>query len=340
MNLDYFIRKQELILSKLTYKYIRGKYLDILNKNERLIALIGSRGVGKTTLLLQYIQQENKKSLYLTGDDIEFTNSKIYDIVDEFYSLGGKIIVIDEVHKYKNWSQEVKNIYDSFPDLIVRISGSSMLNILYEKYDLSRRVVLKDMKTLSFKEYFELKKGMTLSNYTLDDILTNSCSISKELVFKYDDLYASFKEYLKYGSYPFYLEGLDNFNDKLYNACDKIIYEDIPSLNKIDYAHISIFEKLIFFVVSSNKPFSVNIASLSREFGISEPTLYTYLNILDKTGIFKSLRKMSKKMSKKPQKLLFSNTNILYSFASKINLDLDIGTVRETYFINCFDDIY
>ena len=340
MNIDYFIRKQELNLANITLKYIRNKYLKLLQSDERLIALIGARGVGKTTLLFQYIKLLDEKALYMSGDDIEFTNSKLYDLVDEFYTLGGRVVVIDEIHKYKNWSQEIKNIYDSFPDLKIRLSGSSMLNILYEKYDLSRRLVIHYMDILSFKEYLELTYNTTFQNYTLDEILTNSNDISKELVFKYKDLYAHFKEYLKYGAYPFFLEGLDSFDDKLYNALDKIIYEDIPSLNKIDYSHISIFEKLIYFITSANKPFSVNVASLSREFGITEPTLNTYLQILDKTGIFKSMRKKSKKISKKPQKLLFSNTNILNTYADKINLELDIGVVRETFFVNCFKEVY
>lgn len=340
MNIDYFIRKQELLVSKTTSDYIREKYLNILNTDERLVGIVGARGVGKTTLLLQYVKSSNIKALYVSGDDIEFTNSKIYDLVDEFYSFGGRIVVVDEVHKYKNWAQEIKNIYDSFPDLKIRISGSSMLNILYEKYDLSRRLAIYAMPTLSFKEYFEITKNIKLKNYSFEEILNNSSTISKELVFKHDDLYSNFRQYLKYGAYPFYLEGIDSFNQKLYNALDKIIYEDIPSLNKIDYTHISIFEKLIYFVVSANKPFRVNVASLSREFGVSEPTLYTYLDILESTGIFKSMRKQSKKVSKKPQKLLFSNTNILYAYADKIDLELDIGVIRETYFANCFKNIY
>ncbi len=340
MNIDYFIRKQELNLANITTKYIRVKYLDILNSNNKLIALIGARGVGKTTLLYQYIKLLDEKALYMSGDDVEFTNSKLYDLVDEFYILGGRVVVVDEVHKYKNWSQEIKNIYDSFPDIKIRISGSSMLNILYEKYDLSRRVVIHQMNTLSFREYLELTKDIKLSIFTLDEILSNSSNISKELVFKHKDLYASFKEYLKYGAYPFFIEGIDSFDNKLYNAMDKIIYEDIPSLNRVDYTHISIFEKLIYFVTSSNKPFTINVAALSREFGISEPTLNTYLQILDKSGIFKPMRKKSKKLSKKPQKLLFSNTNILSTYANKINIELDVGVVRETFFINCFKEVY
>ena len=340
MNVDYFLRKQELNLAQISTNFIRVKYLDILQSSEKLIGIIGPRGVGKTTLLFQYIKLSEQKALYMSGDDIEFSNSKLYALADEFYALGGRLIVVDEVHKYKNWAQEIKNIYDTFPDIKIRISGSSMLNILYEKYDLSRRLLLQNMGTLSFKEYLELTNEIELKNYTLQEILTKSSEISKELVFEHKNLYADFKEYLKFGAYPFFLEGIHSFNNKLYNALDKIIYEDIPSLNKIDYAHISIFEKLIFFVVSANTPFSVNVASLSRELGVSEPTLNTYLQILDNTGIFKAMRKQSKRISKKPQKLLFANTNILYAYADKTDMALDVGVVRETFFVNCFNKIY
>lgn len=340
MKLEYFLRKQEILLSKLQTSYIRSKYYDILNSDERLIGIIGARGVGKTTVILQYLQTLKPKSLYMTGDDIAFTISKIYDLVDEFYTLGGRVVAVDEVHQYQNWAQEIKNIYDSFPDLIIRISGSSMLNILYEKYDLTRRLVLHKMEILSFREYFEIEKKIDLQIYSLDDILLHSNELSKVLVFQYDDLYAHFKTYLKYGAYPFYLEGKEGFNQKLFHALEKIIHEDIPSLNKMDYAHISIFQKLIFMVLSAQKPFSVNMAALSREFGISEPTLYTYMEILDKTGIFKSMKKYSKKISKKPQKLLFSNTNIMYSYSEKFDIEVDAGTLRETFFVNAFDTIF
>ena len=340
MNIDYFIRKHELLTAKVTTDYIRHTYLNTLQSDERLIGLIGSRGVGKTTVILQYLKGLEKKSLYLSGDDIEFMSTKLYTIVDAFYALGGRVVAIDEVHKYTNWAQEVKNIYDSFPDMLIRISGSSMLNILYEKYDLSRRLDLHTMKVLNFREYLEIEKGISLPAYTLENILTEAVDISKTLVFEHEDLYASFKEYLRHGAYPFYLESKGRFSQKLFNALDKIIHEDIPSLNKIDYAHVSVFQKLIFFIVSAKKPYLVNVAALSREFGISEPTMYTYLEILDKTGIFKSMKKYSKKISKKPQKLLFSNTNILYSYAEKFDIEVDVGTLRETFFVNCFANIF
>jgi len=340
MNLEYFIRKQEILLSKLQTSYVRNKYYDALNTKERLVGIIGARGVGKTTVILQYLKVLKQKTLYLTGDDIVFTNTRIYDLADEFYALGGRIVAIDEVHRYPNWAQEIKNIYDSFPDITIRISGSSMLNILYEKYDLSRRLVLYTMSTLSFREYLEIEKKTDLEAYSLEEILLHSDELSKTLVFRYDDLYAHFKTYLKYGAYPFYLEGKERFSHKLFNAFEKIIHEDIPSLNKMDYAHISIFQKLIFMVLSAQKPFTVNMAALSREFGISEPTLYTYMEILDKTGIFRSMKKYSKKISKKPQKLLFANTNILYSYGEEFGIEVDIGTVRETFFANAFSTVF
>lgn len=340
MSLDYFTRKQALLLGKLETDYVRKRYFDILHSKDRLIALIGSRGVGKTTVLFQYLKSLKEETLYLTGDDVEFTNTRLYDIVDEFYALGGRIVAIDEVHKYKNWSQEVKNIYDSFPDLVIRITGSSMLNILYEKYDLSRRVVIYTMQILSFREFLEIEKNIELPIYPLEEVLDNATGISKELVFEHEDLYGYFKKYLKYGAYPFYLEGGESFDNKLFNALDKIIYEDIPSLNKIDYTQVSVFQKLIYYVVSARKPFAVNLAALSREFGISEPTLYSYMDILDKTEIFKPMKKFSVKLSKKPQKLLFANTNILYSYSHKFNIEVDMGTARETFFTSCFDAIF
>jgi len=340
MDLQYFIKKQDRLIVMTDLKFIRQDYYPHLVSKERLVGLVGARGVGKTTLLLQYLKQLNEQSLYLIGDDLIFTSVNLYDVVDEFYALGGRIVVVDEVHKYPNWAQEIKNIYDSFPDMQIRISGSSMINIIFEKYDLSRRLVLFHVKTLSFREYFELIKGVKFNAYTLDEILNNAPNISKELVFQYKDLFACFKQYLKNGAYPFYLEGLDSFDQKLFNALDKIVYEDIPSLNKIDYSHVSIFKKLIYMIISSKKPFQVNVTELAKTLGVSQPTLYTYLDILDNTGIFKPLKKFSTKLSKKPQKLLLANTNILYSYAQEFNKELEIGTIRETYFASCFEEIY
>jgi len=338
--IEYFIKKQNLLISQIDTTYIRKEYLSLLQEQEKLIGIIGSRGVGKTTLLLQYLKGLDRAYLYFSADDIVFQNIKLYDIVDEAYSLGLKTIVIDEIHKYKNWAMELKNVYDSFPDITLRVSGSSMINILFEKYDLSRRLVLFRVPHLSFREFLSLEKGIDFAKLSLDEILNDAHDISTQLVLAHEDIYAMFKEYLKYGAYPFYLEGIKNFDLKLFNALDKVINEDIPSINKIDFSHIVIFKKLIFKLIEAQKPYQVNVSKLSKEMGISEPTLYTYLDILDKTHIIKPIKKYSKKISKKPDKLLFGNTNILYSYTNEFDKEIDIGTLRETFFVNCFDEIY
>jgi len=330
-------KQQRLInsLDSISYRREAFKYID--NK-ERMVGLIGSRGVGKTTLMLQYISQfKVDEALYFSADDLLVLNYGIYDIVNEFYSLGGRVVAIDEVHRFKNWSQHLKNIYDSFPDLTIRISGSSMLNILYESHDLSRRLVLKKVKRLSFREYLILKEKIVLEAHSFEYILENHREISAKAIQKNPKILSYFKEYLEFGCYPYGLESMF-FSEKLFNALEKIIYEDIPSLNKIKYDQLAVFKKLIFIIVSAKVPYQVSVDNLAKELGISEPTLYVYFDILNKTGIFTSIKKYSKKLSRKPDKLLFDNTNILYAYAKEYKINTEIGTIRETFFASCFGD--
>lgn len=333
-------RKLTFAIKNVTYK---RKELDFISSSERLIGLIGARGVGKTTLLLQYLSDFTlDEALYFSADDISIAAFGIVEIVETFYKLGGRIVVIDEVHMFKDWSAHIKNLYDFYPDLIIRISGSSMLNILMQSHDLSRRIVTKELDKLSFKEYFEIKYNVELLSFSLDEILKNHNDISFELTQKYPKLYKEFTLYLKSGAYPYYFSSkdLESFNSKLYNSIEKTIYEDIPSTNKIKFENLTIFKKLIYLVVASKVPFQVKIDSLAKDLGISEPTLYTYLEILDKTGIFRTLKKYSINLSKKPEKIYFKNTNILQTISNDLKITIDIGTIRETYFVSCFKEIF
>jgi len=340
--IKYIRNKQIRLVQSTSLDFMRERYVGKLLSPNRLVGLVGQRGVGKTTLLLQYLKTNFKPTeyLYFSADDIYIVNSSIYDIATEFVKLGGKVIVIDEIHKYKNWAIELKSIYDSFPDLIVRFSGSSMLNILNEKYDLSRRCVISYVTPLSFKEYLNLSEKIELPTLTLEEILTNAGELSSSMALENPTLYKSFLKYLQIGFYPFFIEDEVEYKNKLFNALDKIIAEDIPSLNKIDYTHLSIFKKFIAKLIYSKVPYQVNITALCKEFGVSHPTLNTYLNILEETKIIKPIRKYSTKVSKKPEKLLFSNTNILYTFADEFGIEADIGTVRETFFASVFETIY
>ncbi|SFV59886.1 ATPase component BioM of energizing module of biotin ECF transporter [hydrothermal vent metagenome] len=330
--------KQQRLLNSIRdieYKREAFKYID---NRERMVGLIGSRGVGKTTLLLQYIKQfDLDEALYFSADDLLVFNYGIYAIVDEFYSFGGRIVAIDEVHRFKNWSQHLKNIYDSFPDLTIRISGSSMLNILYESHDLSRRLVLKRVNRLSFREYLILKEKIVLEAYTFEEILDGHRKISSQTVQKYPKILRYFRDYLQTGCYPYGIES-EFFSEKLFNALEKIIYDDIPSLNRIKYDQLAVFKRLIFIIVSAKVPYKVSVDRLSKELDISEPTLYIYFDILNKTGIFNSVKKYSKKLSRKPDKLLFDNTNILNAYAKEYRIGVEIGTIRETFFASCFGD--
>jgi predicted AAA+ superfamily ATPase len=341
--IDQLQEKQRKLISSIKkIKYIREEY-DFINSDERLIALIGARGVGKTTILLQYLSQFSlDEALYFSADDISIANFGIIEIVEEFYRLGGRTVVIDEVHMFKDWAGHVKNIYDFYPDLTIRISGSSMLNILMQSYDLSRRVVVKELDKLSFKEYFEIKHNIKLQSFSFEKILSSHNDISFELTQKYPNLYKEFKRYLDSGCYPYFnsSQSLEIYNGKLFNSIEKIIYEDIPSTNKIKFENLSLFKKLIYKVVASRTPYQVKIETLAKDLGISEPTLYTYLEILNKTGIFRAVHKYTTKQTKKPEKIFFKNSNILQAISTDLQIVPDVGTVRETYFISCFKDIY
>lgn len=335
-------KQRKLVSLSKNISYVRKEYA-FINSDERLIALIGARGVGKTTLLLQYLLQFSlDEALYFSADDISIAAFGIIEIVEEFYKLGGRIVVIDEVHMFKEWAAHIKNLYDFYPDLTIRISGSSMLNILMQSHDLSRRIVIKELGTLKFKEYFEIKYNVSLSSLSLEELLSNHSEISFGLTTKYPNLYKEFKNYLKNGVYPFFTTSKsdESFDSKLFNSIEKIIYEDIPATQKIKFENLISFKKLIYAVIASKVPFLVKIDSLAKELGVSEPTLYTYLDILDKTGIFRTLKKQSTKQSKKPEKIYFQNTNILHTLANDQKIATDIGTLRETFFVNSFKEIY
>jgi len=342
MFLDKLKEKQRRLMSYVKYINYKRSEIKFIKTNEKLIALTGARGVGKTTLLLQYASEfEFDDVLYFSADGIGIAQIGFYQIAEEFNRFGGKILIIDEVHHFKDWAKHIKNIYDDF-DLIIRISGSSMLNILMNGHDLSRRLLIKELKNLSFKEYVEITKNINLPSYTLKEIITNHNNISFELTTEYPYLYKEWKTYLKTGCYPYFLtsHSKESFYSKLFNSIEKIIYDDIPSTNKIKYRHLSIFKQLMYILISSGVPFKVNVSKLAQKLGISEPTLYVYMDILNKTGIFRSIKKFSTKISRKPAKLYFANTNILNAIAFDISSEPEIGTIRETYFVSLFKDIY
>jgi predicted AAA+ superfamily ATPase len=335
--IDFILNKQARLLTATPLAFQREQYIQKLTSKNRLVGLVGARGVGKTTLLLQYIKSNYAlhEALYFSIDDVYLSGSSIYEIVDEFVKYGGKVVVIDEIHKYQNWAAELKSIYDSYPNLLVRFSGSSMLNILEQKHDLSRRAVIAKVEILSFREFLQIKEGLSLTRLRLEEILDNHSKLSTKYALEYPNLYKEFKNYLQFGAYPFFLEDEEAFRNKLFNALEKILREDIPTLNKINYDHISIFQKIISKLIFSKLPYKLNATALSKELNISYATLLYYLDILDRANVVSSVKKFSKNVSKKPNKLLFGNTNILRVFADEFKTEVNMGTLRETFFVSC-----
>jgi predicted AAA+ superfamily ATPase len=316
----------------ITYKrYIHN----IVDFNQKLIGIVGARGVGKTTFLLQYLKENElplNKKLYFSADALDIDS--LFDIAYEFYKSGGKLLIIDEIHKYKNFEIELKKIYDML-DIQVIFSGSSALQLDNSKGDLSRRVLLYYMNGLSFREFIKLKTNIDLSVYTLEDILTNHENIAYEINSKIKP-FEFWEEYIKYGYYPFYFENNSSYLLRLKETINTVVEVDIPFLFPIDYDKIINLKKLIKLVCLS-KPFKINIKELSSKIGLNDyQTLYRYMEYLKRGKIFNLLRAKSKgdNIFTKPQKLYLANTNLYFAYCN----NSEQGTIREVFFMSMFDN--
>ena len=334
-TLDILREYQEnyLRLYDTTYKRYIHKEVDFSLK---LIGIIGARGVGKTTFLLQYLQENPlplEKKLYFSADDLDIDS--LFDIAYTFYKEGGELLIIDEIHKYKYFEKELKKIYDML-SLKVIFSGSSALQLDNAQGDLSRRVMLYDMRGLSFREFIEIKEGVTLPSFRLDDIFANHTEIARELLQTIKP-YAFWKEYLHSGYYPFYFEDRKGYKLRLKQTINTVIEVDIPSIFSIEYDKIISLKKLVRLVCES-PPFKINIKALSQKMDIKDyQTLYRYMEYLYKGRILSLIRAKSRGDSifVKPQKLYLGNTNLHYAYCN----DVEIGTLREVFFMSMNKDL-
>jgi uncharacterized protein len=318
------------------YNQIRYLY-DKINWKNRLIGIVGARGTGKTTLLLQrYIKEYNnpEKCLYFSADHYKITN--IYEVVEQFFNYGGETVFIDEIHKYPNWKIEIKNLYDSFPKKKIVFTGSSSISILKSKSDLSRRVIFYNLQGLSFREYLNFSLNTDYKVQNLDNIINNHISISETIVTKIPVL-KYFAEYLKMGYYPFVFEGKDSFYQKLDNIIEKILYEDFPIIYNVNSATVSTLKK-IFNLVATSEPFTFNISNMSNILGISREYVYQYIENMNNAGLLKLIYPYSKgkKTIRKPEKIYLNNPNLFYAVKEEKGFGISQGTIRETFFANQF----
>lgn len=317
-----------------TLDFIRSAENDI-NWNARLVCVRGPRGVGKTTLLLQHIKKtfsENLQNvLYVSLDNLYFVENSLIDFVETFVQRGGTHLFLDEVHKYPNWSQTIKNIYDDYPELFVVFTGSSLLEILNARADLSRRALVYNMQGLSFREYLSIKTKVELPILSLEEIIKNNEKLSSQIVSKVKP-FAYFEDYLKTGYYPFFLEGEDDYNSRLTEVINMILDIELPLLRKIDTSYISKIKKLLM-VVAKSAPFIANTTELASMVGVARQTLLSYFDYLEESMLIKQLFKESRGLGtlQKPDKLFLENTNLMYALAEE---KIEIGNIRETFVLN------
>ena len=302
--------------------------------DERLVGIKGARGVGKTTLLLQYIKQKydlSDKAIYISLDDLYFSENNLINFTENFVNNGGEHLFIDEVHKYKKWSISLKNIYDIYPKLKVTFTGSSLLEILNSRSDLSRRALVFNMQGLSFRENINLNLGTTFKELDLEYILSNheeiAITISKQI-----KPIKEFQKYIKTGYFPFYNDNDFLYYKRLQEIINMIVEIELPLLRNTDIAIANKIKQLIY-IISQSAPFKPNISALANKIQTTRKTLLEYLIYLSDAGVFKMLHRDSFGVSllQKPEKIFLENTNFLYAIKYATQ---NMGSVRETFFFN------
>ena len=321
------------LLKSTTDTFTRYLY-DNISWDETLIGIRGAKGTGKTTMFLQHIKKsfpEKQKALYASLDNIWFSKNSLWALAEQFDAYGGTHLFLDEVHKYPSWAREIKNIYDSFPDLKVAFTGSSMLEIYKQSVDLSRRVVSYELKGLSFREFLAYEYGHKFDKLTLEDILKNHREIANSIIFELKILPA-FKKYLQNGYYPFYKKTKANYYYAVQQAINKTLEEDLPAIEPIEYATVLKLKKMLA-IIAEKLPYQPNTVELGASMETARQLVVKYLYLLDKAGILMCLSDGKEKINalSKPQKVYLENTNIVFSLARN---NADRGNLRETFFAN------
>lgn len=310
-----------------------------IDLDNRLIAVKGARGAGKTTLLLQLakLHMPLKSTLYVSLDHIFFFENKLYHLAKKFALYGGTHLLLDEVHKYPDWSREIKLIYDNLPELRVIFTSSSLLEIYKSESDLSRRAVAYHLKELSFREFITFETRKELPAYSFSEIIDRHTAIATELLEKIKP-FPLFEKYLKTGAYPYYKENERGYIQKLQNTINLIIEVDINAVEDLQYDTLIKLKKLLITVASS-APFTPNITKLSEKIGVSRNMLVQSIKILERAGLVNELYKDSTGIGvlTKPEKLYLNNTNLMYALAKE---NTNTGNVRETFFLNQFKGLH
>ena len=332
--MEELFNRYQRISQKIQTDFVRS-FMQEVNWNARLIGIKGARGVGKTTLLLQYLKinftDNIALTLYVSLDSFAFRGKTLLGLADEFVRNGGKHLFLDEVHKYPNWAQELKNIYDDYSELQIVFTGSSLLEILNSRADLSRRVVIYHMQGLSFREFIMLETGIYFAPLTLESILKDHLLLAGLINAKIK-VFPHFEKYLKQGYYPFYREELDLYEHRVEEVINMMLEIELPLLRGMDIGLVPKIKQLLV-IISESVPFVPNIVNLSQKIEIHRTTLMSYLFYLQELGLTYHLLKEARGSVRlqKPAKIYLENTNLMYVLSS---FSANRGNVRETFFAN------
>lgn len=332
--METLFERHDIYLDDVPMGYIRS-IMNTIDWDSRLIMIKGPKGVGKSTLLKQYIKRnfssEDRHVLYCSADTSYFSTHTLVEVAMTFYRLGGRHLFIDEVHKYSNWSSEIKEIYDLYRDLHVVLSGSSLIQINDGEGDLSRRIITYNMPGLSLREFIYFETGLHLDCITLDELLENPNTFCS-YVRKQCSPLEHFKQYIQKGYYPFYFENKKTYSISIENVIDHIVNNELVRFRGIDVGNTRKIKALLR-IISEMTPYDVDITKLSKAIGIKRDTVLRYLCSLDEAKL--TIRLFNKLDTitglQKPDKLYLDNSNLLYALSSE---KPQIGTVRETFFAN------
>ncbi len=330
--LENIKKYQERLKKSFKIEYKRYIY-DTIDFNDKMIALFGSRGVGKTTTLFQHLKElesNNKNALYISLDYPFLSGADLIDIVEEFVDSGGEYLLLDEVHRYEEFASYLKTIYDLF-DIKVIFTSSSATSILNAKSDLSRRVTLYNLAGFSFREYLKFKHRLTLQSFEIEDIFSNHREIANNLPLQEINILKEFKEYIEVGYYPFYFDKQTSHYQNLLNTINLTIDVDLTSLGLVEQKYTYKLKKLLE-VICESKPFEVNYSKIATLAEISRVKLYDYLSYLANGQMLLLVDENIDGLKKvqKAAKIYLNNTNLLFAYCSSC----EIGTVRETFFAN------
>ena len=332
--MDKLFALHDSYISQVPMAFVRD-IINHINWNTRLLGIKGSKGVGKSTLMQQYIRKNFKEGdrhvLYCSADSGYFTEHSLVDTAIQFVQTGGTHLFIDEIHKYENWSRELKEIYDLFRHLHVVVSGSSLIQFNNGQADLSRRLIEYEMPGLSFREFLWFETGIELQPVSLEQLLSDPAGVCLNIVRKLRPL-EFFNNYLQTGYYPYYFEEKGVYQHKVQNTVNYIIESELTAYRNLDVGNTRKVKALLQ-ILSQIVPFQVDISKISRNIGIQRPTTLKYMKNLEEAKLIRRLFTdlMTTSDLQKPDKILLDNPNLIYTLSS---ITPEIGTIRESFFCN------